>query len=80
MRPTPPATLEVILILPPLRNYIEGEARETSYRLNCSGEFTRARSGHSEKTDEWPSQGTKLFLILLLAEGLELNFRQEAPG
>jgi hypothetical protein len=27
---------------------IEGEARQVTYRLNCSGEFTRARFGHSE--------------------------------
>jgi hypothetical protein len=46
-------------MLPPLGIYIEGEARQVTYRLNCSGEFTRARFGHSEvfpkMTDEWPS-------------------------
>jgi hypothetical protein len=39
--------------------YIEGEARQVTYRLNCSGEFTRARFGHSEvfekMANEWPS-------------------------
>jgi hypothetical protein len=58
MHSTPTAALEVILILPPLDIYIEGEARQATYRLNCSGEFTRARFGHSEvfekMTDEWP--------------------------
>jgi hypothetical protein len=39
---------EVILMLPPLGIYIEGEARQATYRRNCSGEFTRARFGHSE--------------------------------
>jgi hypothetical protein len=46
-------------MLPPLRIYIEGEKRQATYRLNCSGEFTRARFGHSEvfekMTNEWPS-------------------------
>jgi hypothetical protein len=46
-------------MLPPLCIYIEGEARQATYRLNCSGEFTRARFGHLEVfekiTDEWPS-------------------------
>jgi hypothetical protein len=62
--------------LPPLGIYIEGEARQATYRLNCSGEFTRARFGHSEvfenKTNEWPSlltQGEFFFLLLLLKEG-----------
>jgi hypothetical protein len=45
--------------LPPLGIYIEGEARQANYRLNCSGEFTRSRFGHSEvfekMTNEWPS-------------------------
>jgi hypothetical protein len=39
--------------------YNEGEARQATYRLNCSEEFTRARFGHSEvfekMTDKWPS-------------------------
>jgi hypothetical protein len=35
-------------MLPPLGIYIEGEARQVTYRLNCSGEFTRARFGHSK--------------------------------
>jgi hypothetical protein len=43
MHSTPIAALEVILILPPLGIYIEGEARQATYRLNCSGEFTRTR-------------------------------------
>jgi hypothetical protein len=45
---TPTAAVEVILMLSPLGFYIEGEARQTTYRLKCSGEFTRARFGHSE--------------------------------
>jgi hypothetical protein len=56
MHSTPTAALEVILMLPPHGTYIEGEA---SYRLNCSGKFTRARFGHldvfEKMTDEWPS-------------------------
>jgi hypothetical protein len=36
-------------MLPPLDGiYIEGEAKQANYRLNCSGEFTRARFGHWE--------------------------------
>jgi hypothetical protein len=46
-------------MLPPLGIYIEGEARQATYRLNCSEEFTRARFGHLEvfekMTNEWPS-------------------------
>jgi hypothetical protein len=45
--------------LPPLGIYIEAEARHATCRLNCSGEFTRAKFGHSEAfekmTNEWPS-------------------------
>jgi hypothetical protein len=48
MHSTPTTALEVILMLPPLGIYIEGEARQATYRLNCSGEFTRARFGHLE--------------------------------
>jgi hypothetical protein len=59
MHSTPTVALEVILMLPRLGIYIEGEARQATYRLNCSGEFIRARFGHSEvfekMTDEWPS-------------------------
>jgi hypothetical protein len=59
MHSTPTAALEVILMLPPLGIYIEGEATQATYRLNCSGEFTRARFGNSEvfekMTKEWPS-------------------------
>jgi hypothetical protein len=46
-------------MLSPLGIYIEREARQATYRLNCSGEFTRERFGHSEvfekMTNEWPS-------------------------
>jgi hypothetical protein len=73
MHSTPTAALEVILMLPPLGIYIEGEARQATYKLNCSGEFNRARFGHSEvfekMTDEWSSllaPGDKIFLLLLL--------------
>jgi hypothetical protein len=59
MHSTPPAALEVILMLPPLGIYIEEEARQATYRLNCSGEFTRARFGHLEVFEkiinEWSS-------------------------
>jgi hypothetical protein len=76
MHSTPTAALEVILMLPPLSIYIEEEARQATYRPNCSGEFTRARFGHSDVFEKmtksghllWP-QGTKLFLLLLLEEG-----------
>jgi hypothetical protein len=57
--PTPTAALEVILMLPSLDIDIEGEARQATYRLNCSWEFTRARFGYLEvfekMTDEWLS-------------------------
>jgi hypothetical protein len=43
MHSTPIAALEVMLMSPPLGIYIEGEARQATYRLNCPGEFTRAR-------------------------------------
>jgi hypothetical protein len=76
MYSTRTAALEVILMLPSLGIYIEGEAKQATYRLNCSGEFTRARFGHSEvvekMTDGWPSllaQETKSFLLLLLEGG-----------
>jgi hypothetical protein len=59
MHSTPTAALEIILMLPPFGIYIEGEVRQATYRLNCSGEFTRARFGHSEvfekMTNEWSS-------------------------
>jgi hypothetical protein len=59
MNSTPTAALEVILMLLPLGIYIKGETRQATYRLNCSGEFTRARFGHSEvfekMTDKWPA-------------------------
>jgi hypothetical protein len=59
MHSTPTAALEVILMLPPLGICIEGEATQATHRLNCSGEFTRARFGNSEvfekMTKEWPS-------------------------
>jgi hypothetical protein len=48
MHSTSTVALEVILMLPPLGIYIEREARQATYRLNCSGEFIRARFGHSE--------------------------------
>jgi hypothetical protein len=71
MHSTPTAALEVILMLPPLGIYIEGDARQATYRLNCSGEFTRARFGHSEvfekMTNEWPSlltSGDKIVPII----------------
>jgi hypothetical protein len=39
-------------MLPLLGIYIEGEARQATYRLNCSGEFTRARFGGFRKDDK----------------------------
>jgi hypothetical protein len=76
MHYTPTAALEVILMLPPLGIYIEGEARQATYRLNCSGEFTRARFGHSgvfeKMTDEWPSllaPGDKIVPIIAFGRG-----------
>jgi hypothetical protein len=63
-------------MLPPLGVYIEGEARQASYRLNCSGEFSRARFNHSKvfekMTDEWPSllaPGDKMVLIIAFGRG-----------
>jgi hypothetical protein len=59
MHSTPTAALKVILMLPPLDIYIEAEAKQATYRLKCSGEFTRPRFDHSEvfekMTNEWPS-------------------------
>jgi hypothetical protein len=72
MHSTPTTALEVILMSPPLGIYIEEEARQATYRLNCSGEFTRARFCHSEvfekMTDEWPSFLPLGDLLLLLEE------------
>jgi hypothetical protein len=74
MHSTPTAALEVILMLPPLGIYIEREARQATYRLNCFGEFTRARFGHSEVFEKMSGhlflpQGTKSFLLLLFGGG-----------
>jgi hypothetical protein len=87
MHSTPTAALEVILMLPPHGIYIEEEAKQATYRLNCSGELNRARFDHSKvfekMTDEWPffwPQGTNFFLLLLLERGFQLNFHHEAPG
>jgi hypothetical protein len=55
---TPTTALEDILMLPPIGIYIAREARQETYRLHFSGEFTRARFGHSEvfekMINEWP--------------------------
>jgi hypothetical protein len=76
MHSDPTAALEVILMLLALGIYIEGEAKQATYRLNCSGEFTRARFGHSKDfkkmTNELPSllaQGDKIVPIISLEEG-----------
>jgi hypothetical protein len=54
-------------MLPPLGIYIEGEARQVTYTLNCSGEFTRERFGHSEffekMTDEFIIAFGRGFLV-----------------
>jgi hypothetical protein len=72
MHSTPTAALEVILIWSPLGIYIEEEARQATYRLNCSGKFTRARFGHSDvfdkMTNEWPiSSGPRGKLVPMFA-------------
>jgi hypothetical protein len=86
MHSTPTAALEVKLMLPPLGIYIEGDARHAIYRLNCSGEFTRAKFGHYEvfekMTDEWPSllaPGDKIVPIIAFGRGflVELPPRRE---
>jgi hypothetical protein len=67
MHCTPTAALEVILMLPPLEIYIEGEAKQATYRLNCLGECTRAKLGHLEVFQKGPSllaPGDKIFLII----------------
>jgi hypothetical protein len=63
--------------------YIEGEVKQVTYRLNCSGEFTRARFGHLEvfekMTDEWPSllaPGDKIVPIIAFGR----NFLVELPS
>jgi hypothetical protein len=71
MYSTPTAAEEFILMLSPLGIYIEGEARQATYRLNCSGEFIRARFGHS-MTDELPSllaPGDKIVPIIAFGSG-----------
>jgi hypothetical protein len=77
MHSTKTAALEVILMLPFLGIYIEGEARQATYRLNCSGEFTRARFGHLEvfekMTNEWPSllaPGDKIVPTIAFGNGV----------
>jgi hypothetical protein len=74
-------------MLPPLGFYIEGEARQATYILNCSEEFYRARFNHSEvfekMTNEWPSllaPGDKIFPIIAFRRRLLNKFYQEAPG
>jgi hypothetical protein len=81
MHSTPTAALEIILMLPPLGIYIEGEARQATYRMNCSGGFTRARFGHSEvfekMTNEWPSlltPGDKILPIIAFARRFLVEF------
>jgi hypothetical protein len=77
MHVTPTAARKVILMLPPLGIYIEGEARQATYRLTdwivdlleqdlAIRRFSKRwlMSGHIF----WP-QGTKSFLLLLLEEG-----------
>jgi hypothetical protein len=63
-----------ILMLPPLRIYIEGEARQATHKLICSREFSRARFGHSEVfgkiTNEWPSLlAPRDKIVLIIAFG-----------
>jgi hypothetical protein len=81
MRSTPTA-LKVILLLSSLGIYIEGEARQATYRLNVLEFSTRGRFDHSEVFEKMTNepQGTKSFLLLLLEEGFLLNFRQDSPG
>jgi ribonuclease HI len=52
MRSTPTSALEVLLLLPPLNIFIEREARQTIYRLKCSGRLGYATIGHSEIIEE----------------------------
>jgi hypothetical protein len=70
MHSSPTAALEVILMLPPLGIYIEGETRQATYTLNFSRELFRARFGHSEvfekMTNEWPSLLTPRDKIVLI--------------
>jgi hypothetical protein len=73
MHSTPTAALEVILMLLPLGIYIEAGTKQATYRLNYSGELTRARFGHSEifekMTNEWSSllpPGDKIVPIIAL--------------
>jgi hypothetical protein len=40
--------------------YIEAEVKQVTYRLNCSGEFTRARIGHSEVFENMNNEGLSL--------------------
>jgi hypothetical protein len=56
--------------------YIVGEARQATFRLNCSGQFTRAIFNHSEvfekMTDEWQSllvPGDKIVPIIAFGRG-----------
>jgi hypothetical protein len=81
MHSTPTAALEVKLMLSPLGIYNEGKARQANYRLNCSGEFTRARFDHSEDfekmTDQWSSllaPGDKIVPIISFGRGFFVEF------
>jgi hypothetical protein len=70
MYSTPTAALKVILILPPLGIYIEGEARQATYRLNWSGEFIRARFGHFEVFEKMTvAPGDKIVPIIAFGRG-----------
>jgi hypothetical protein len=73
-------------MLPHLGIYIEGQARQVTYRLNCSGEFTRARFGHSEvfekMTDEWPSllvAGDKIVPIIAFGRRFLVELSPRSP-
>jgi hypothetical protein len=80
MHSTPTTALKVILMLLLNGFFIEGEARQAIYRLNSSGEFTRATFGHSKKmANEWPSllaPGDKIVPII----AFERRFLVELPS
>jgi hypothetical protein len=71
------AALEVILMLPSLGIYIEGTARQATYRLNCSGKFWIGQSMVYDKMpDEWPSfqaPGDKIVPIITFCRGFRVQ-------
>jgi hypothetical protein len=66
--------------------YIEGEARQATYRLNCFAELTRTRFGHwvvfEKMTNEWPSflaPEDKIFPIIAFGRRFLVELPPRSP-